>query len=88
MTGTAAAKLLVREGYDAISDAYRTDAFALEGSAFAMGIDAVERRVPRGGSHGDRATYASWLNERGFRIDEQWFVPEGEGATPRASGPS
>jgi len=30
-------------------------------------------------SHADRATYASWLTDRGFRIDQEWFIPEGNG---------
>jgi ubiquinone/menaquinone biosynthesis C-methylase UbiE len=30
-------------------------------------------------SHGDRETYASWLTGRGFRIDQEWAVPEGDG---------
>jgi SAM-dependent methyltransferase len=192
----AGAKALVRDGYDAISEAYRADTFALEGSWYATAIEAVERRVPPGGrvldlgcgcgvpiaqrlatrydvtgvdfstrqvgrarslvpgatfvladitrvdlppaafdaavsffalihvpleeqpalfdaiarwlvpggilcatlglaswtgteddwygapmywSHADRATYVAWLTDRGFRIDEEWFVPEGDG---------
>jgi SAM-dependent methyltransferase len=196
MSDPGAAKDVVRSGYDAISEAYRADAFAIEGSAYERAVVAVRRRVPAGGrvldlgcgcgvpvaqhlaasydvtgvdfsarqierarslvpdatfiqadlttvelpaasfdavvsfyaiihvplgeqpavfdaiarwlrpggtlcaslgsrawtgsehdwhgapmywSHGDRATYASWLVERGFRIDEEWFIPEDDG---------